>query len=44
LPTPRIWLLAVAGLVLCLGLLAHGLWEHVTADLHVILKQILSSR
>ena len=44
LPTPRIWLLAVAGLVLCLGLLAHGLWEYTVADLHVVLKQIVSSR
>ena len=44
LPAPRVWLLAVAGLVLCLGFLAHGIWEYTVADLQVILKQILSSR
>lgn len=44
LPDPRGWLLAVAGLVLCLGLLAHGLWTNVTADLHDILRQILASK
>jgi type VI secretion system protein ImpK len=44
LPTPRRWLLAVAGLVLCLGFMAHGIWTSVTADLRGILMQILSSK
>ena len=44
LPAPRRWLLAVAGLVLCLGVMAHGIWHYVTADVHGILTQMLSSK
>ena len=44
LTSPRRWLLAVAGLVLCLGVMAHGIWHYVTADVHGILTQMLSSK